>query len=344
MTIVADRFIVGMSRAGTTWVGKCLNEHPHVAVFGESLFWGRAYIEPDAESGCYTAEQVKQILSNLKRNACDAFLGDGAGNLKNISYGNLEGIVDDLAHDLSAKPTPVEIFNTLASKIAAFENKRISIEKTPHHVNWIDRISASLPDARFVVMLRDPYAFMLSYKHQGRRYEASLRNKFKRLYHPITCAFLWRAYFRSIVAAHSEHPKQTLIILTEDLKQSSESIMLDIQAFLGLELTNGLSHRVPPDNSSFDQQLRPALSPEDIFWMNRIAGRDIKKAGRSFGFELQVAPQCLRQVFLSIMNFPLWIMWATFHLHNSTESSVWQYLASWIRRFLGADFREPLSE
>lgn len=334
MTTVADRFIVGMSRAGTTWVGKCLNEHPHVAVFGESLFWGRAYIEPDTKSGGYTSEQVKQILSNLRKNACDAFLGAGAGNLKNISHRNWDSIVDDLAHELSAEPTPVEIFNALAGKIVAFENKRISIEKTPHHVNWIDRISASLPDARFVIMLRDPYAFMLSYKHQGRRCELTLRNKFKRLYHPITCAFLWRAYFRSIVAASTLHPDKTLVIVTEQMKQASEPTMLRIQTFFSLEAVSGLSACVPPDNSSFEQTERPTLSSEDIFWMNRIAGRDIQNARKSFGFEIYSTPLNLWRVFLSIMSFPVWMVWATIHLRNSTESSVWQYLISWIRRFL----------
>lgn len=330
----ADRFIVGMSRAGTTWVGKCLNEHPHVAVFGESLFWGRAYVEPDAKSGTYSAEQVRQILQSIKQNACDAFMGEGAGNLKHISSDNWPGVVDELSRELSPTPTPVEIFNALSGKIVAFEGKRLSIEKTPHHVNWIERISQSLPGSRFVIMMRDPYAFMLSYKHQGRRYESALRNKFKRLYHPITCAFLWRAYFRSIVAANALYPEQTLVVVTEKMKQASELTMIRIQAFFSLEAVSGLSACVPPDNSSFDQNERPVLSCEDVFWMNCIAGEDIKGAGKLFGFEFRSTPLNHWRVILSILSFPMWMIWATIHLRDSTESSVWQYLMSWMRRFL----------
>ena len=73
-------FICGMSRGGTTWLGHCLNQHPEVAVFGESLYWGRNYIEP-AHNGKYTIEQINQVLGLLKRD-CKAFLGDGEGNLK----------------------------------------------------------------------------------------------------------------------------------------------------------------------------------------------------------------------------------------------------------------------
>ena len=37
-SLQVPRFIVGMGRAGTTWLSKCLNEHPDVAVFGEPFF------------------------------------------------------------------------------------------------------------------------------------------------------------------------------------------------------------------------------------------------------------------------------------------------------------------
>ena len=81
MEINKHLFICGMSRGGTTWLGNCLNEHPNVAVFGESLYWGRNYKEP-AKDG-YSESQVSEVLSLLSMGTT-AFLGDGLGNLKHV--------------------------------------------------------------------------------------------------------------------------------------------------------------------------------------------------------------------------------------------------------------------
>ena len=34
-------FIVGMSRSGTSWLAKSLNNHPQISAFGETSFFGR---------------------------------------------------------------------------------------------------------------------------------------------------------------------------------------------------------------------------------------------------------------------------------------------------------------
>jgi hypothetical protein len=34
------RFIVGLPRAGTTWMCRSLNEHPDAVAFGDTMFWG----------------------------------------------------------------------------------------------------------------------------------------------------------------------------------------------------------------------------------------------------------------------------------------------------------------
>ena len=43
----------------------------------------------------------------------------------------------------------------------------MAVEKTPHHVRHVDRIRRHVPDARFVIMIRGPEEFLLSYKHKG---------------------------------------------------------------------------------------------------------------------------------------------------------------------------------
>lgn len=327
---MTNHFIVGMSRAGTTWVGKCLNEHPEAMVFGESLFWGRAYIDPKQKDGAYTDSQLELILGNLEKFSCAAFLGHQSGNLKNVSREKLSLICGELKKELFDQPKPSEVFLRFSNKLLEIENKAVAIEKTPHHIHWLSRILTNLPDARFIVMVRDPYGFMLSYKHQGDRQPSALRKKFKKLYHPIVCAYLWRGYFRSSIEAVKTYPKQTLLVFTHEMKQQPSKTLLKIQNFLLLEPIFGLDLRVPPDNSSFPNDCRPSLNSVDLFWVNCIASKEIQE----FDFTSQVNTTKPLGIMMSVLTLPFWAIWASWHLYRSTEGSFVKYLLHWFGQFI----------
>ncbi|MEL7003618.1 MAG: sulfotransferase [Bacteroidota bacterium] len=328
---MSNRFIVGMSRAGTTWIGKCLNEHPDSMVFGESLFWGRGYIEPEQEDGSYTLPQLKKVLKSLEENSCAAFLGCQPGNLRKISKEKVSSICGELEKELSAKPTPSEVFLKFSSKLLAIENKAIAIEKTPHHIHWLSRILTALPNSRFIVMVRNPYEFMLSYKHQGDRQPLILRKKFEKLYHPIVCAYLWRGYFRSSIKAVKTYPKQTLLVFTHEMKQNPSDTLLKVQDFLSLTPIADLAIRVPPDNSSFPNGQRPSLNSIDLFWINCIAFKEISE----FKFITQRSDAKPLEILKSILGLPIWSVWASWHLYRSTQGSPVKYLLHWFNQFIG---------
>lgn len=328
---MANHFIVGMSRAGTTWLGKCLNEHPDAMVFGESLFWGRGYIHPKQEDGSYTHSQLELVLKNLEQFSCAAFLGHKSGSLKKISQEVVSLLCVELKKEISSEPTPSEVFLKFSEKLLIVEQKTTAIEKTPHHVHWLPRILANLPDSRFIVMVRDPYGFMLSYKHQGDRQPLALQKKFKKLYHPIVCAFLWRGYFRSSIEAVKTYPKQTLLVFTHEMKQEPSRTLLRIQEFLLLKPISALNLKVPPDNSSFPDGCRPSLNSVDLFWINCIASKEIK----TFGFTSQIGETNLLEVLKSILGLPIWAIWASWHLYRSTQGSFITYLLHWFGLFIG---------
>ncbi|MEB3214730.1 MAG: sulfotransferase [Nostocales cyanobacterium 94392] len=321
------RFIVGMSRAGTTWLGKCLNEHPDTAVFGESLYWGRAYVEPQKDD-TYSLEQVDSILSRLIQKGCEAFLGKGNGNLKKITRNNLNHIIQTGFYDTEFVPTPVSVYKKICQTISEAEGKKESIEKTPHHINWIDKIIRAMPNSLFVVMVRDPYGFMLSYKHQGDRLQEPLRTKFKRLYHPLICSLLWRGYIRATMYAIRCYPQNTLVIRTKDMKNNPESVLHEVQNFFLLNPVPNLANKIPPDNSSFPIGEPPSLKSEDIFWINLVAGKEISE----FGFKKQVATIEPLGIFFSIFHLPIWILINFIHLKNETSGSVFQYLIRWFNQ------------
>jgi len=53
-------FLLGMARSGTTWLGRTLAEHPEVAVFGESSFFGRLYVPPGPD-GMYGDRELARV-------------------------------------------------------------------------------------------------------------------------------------------------------------------------------------------------------------------------------------------------------------------------------------------
>lgn len=321
------RFITGMSRSGTTWLGKCLNEHPDTAVFGESLYWGRAYVEPQ-EDDTYNCEQLDSILSRLTQRGCEAFLGKGNGNLKKITPNNLNHIIQTGFDKTEFVPTPVSVFKTICQTICEAEGKKNSIEKTPHHINWIDKIIKAMPNALFVIMVREPYGFMLSYKHQGDRLQEPLRTKFKRLYHPLICSLLWRGYIRATMYAVRSYPQNTLFIHTKDMKSNPESVLNEVQNFFLLHPVSNLANKIPADNSSFSIGERPSLKSEDIFWINLVAGKEISQ----FGFEKQVVTIKPLRILFSIFKLPIWIIRNFIHLNNETSGSVFQYIIRWFHQ------------
>ena len=62
------RLIVGMPRGGTTAMMRALNADQRIAAFGESLFWGRAWVEP-LQSGGLNATQLARIAELLRKKA-----------------------------------------------------------------------------------------------------------------------------------------------------------------------------------------------------------------------------------------------------------------------------------
>lgn len=291
-----------MSRGGTTWIGNCLNEHPNVAVFGESLFWGRNYIVPTGEEGCYTKGEVKRVLSLLAQ-SCVAFLNENSGQLKNIKKTQWHDIINTI--DV-VECTPAELFRKVCLKISDEEKVEYVIEKTPHHLNWIPRIVEAYPGTKLVVMVREAYGFMLSYKHQGDRKSKEVKAQFKALYHPIACAFIWRRYMLSALEMRTRFPKQTHVVEFDDLRNKSEVCWQNVLSFWGIEYAPLI--KVEGRNSSFVAN-RKTLSPVDVFWMNLVAGRVMRRGGYvkkkssaglgaiSFSV-LQLIPWSCRAVFL----------------------------------------------
>jgi len=324
-----SRFIVGMSRGGTTWMALSLNEHPRVAVFGESEFWGRLFVEPDA-SGQYTATEVERVRELLAENPLNSTIEISEparpGWMQHVYRADVAKIVCTAIDALDVPVSPGTLFNVVGSALARADQKEIWIEKTPRHVNWTDRILRYLPRSRFVVMIREPYSFLLSYKHQGDRKPEESRTRFDRRYHPLGVALIWRANMRAALRLARARPSDALMVDLREVREQPEAVMERVQRFFELE-PSPLSGVRARENSSFSSESRPKLQPAEILWVNLVAGREMREAG----FERRHAPFDPLGFLWSLLRVPAWAVRAVLDVFERTESGALNYIWRWLR-------------
>jgi len=300
-------FVCGMSRGGTTWIGKMLNEHPHVAVWGESLYWGRRFIAPKSQDK-YSIDELDQVLRYL-RGGTYAFLGKEAGCLKKID----KQAWIEILNSISKKTySPAELFLEVNNRICEIEGKSVVVEKTPHHIDFTERIKEYLPDAKFIVCYRDPFSFCLSYKHQGDRKEITAKKKFRRLYHPLGAMLIWRRYNKSIQRTLRLFESHSIQIKFDDLRSSPQSTLERVFHFLDVEPYN-VDFNSVEKNSSFLKE-RKTLEKQDLFWIYMLLpscsqGQKWIKLRKCICFKL----------LLSFLALPVWSLFVLWYFMRSVS-------------------------
>lgn len=317
-------FIVGMARSGTTWLGKTLAEHPDVAVFGETSFWGRLFVPPRPD-GTYGPRELARVADIQRRQEWTATTGDRTGCLRNTPPEDYAALVDAAFADMRAPITPAEAFRRIACAVARSEQTAHVIEKTPHHVHWLPRLAVAFPQARFVILVRDPYEFMLSFLHLGDRLPSATERWADRSWrHPLIASVAWRAYMLSAERALRDVPSRTLLLETRELLAQPQDALDRVQGFLGLE-----PHDLTADplrrNSSFAGTAKPRLTAGDVFWMNTVAGGLVRRHGldrRPVGFH----PLAVGRTFLTL---PFSAAVTAVRLPRMVQGSLPDYLARW---------------
>jgi len=304
-------FIVGMSLSGITPLSRCLNLHPDVAVFGESRFFGRCYVEPSLAAG-YDAAELGRILRVLRQFRWRATVGDEPGCLRKVSLVQFRRLLEETFSRAKTPIPPGALFTMLAERVADAEGKRYAFEKTPHHLNWVDRIVRHLPASRFVVFRCEPYAFARFHHAQGA------------LYHPLATALLWRGYMRSYERAARRYPDRIVVVDASELVRDGTAALNRVQQFFGLELLD-LSGPLAPFSSEFAASVARA-DPADVFWINLLCGRLMRR----HGYARTWASLAARPILASLLSLPGWCIRAL-PWFKGTSGSVHSYLAHWLK-------------
>ena len=266
-------FICGVPRSGTTWMGRILNAHPKVAVFGETAFWSRDYLHPNRQD-CYSRNQVRRLVRIQQKNEWQVTTGDDRPlpGLASGQYCSLVGQVLNPYGKRNYRATPKELFSSIASAVASRQGKAIAVEKTPGHLLFLDRIHQIYPDAPIVIMFREPFGFVASLIHRhGRGVVAGRRILRRFAYHPAIVSYLWRCYARSLIVQLSLSNTKLLVVDHAQLIADPMVIARAVTTHFGAN-PDLLVMDQQPVNSSFASSPRQPAPAVTSFWLRLLAG------------------------------------------------------------------------
>ncbi|TYO85180.1 sulfotransferase family protein [Oceanicella actignis] len=113
----------------------------------------------------------------------------------------------------------------------------------PDHLR-ADEILSAFPTARFVFLMRDPYAVLRSYKHLPEYW-----GRGRARYHPALQARAWAASARSLRRLSARHPQAVHALRYEDLLADPGRVMAGLARFLGVALPAPTPDELPRNAS-----------------------------------------------------------------------------------------------
>ena len=283
-------WVVGPPRSGTTLTSKILGEHPAIGAVSETHFfediWTRFSAEDLSSDTLFEAIQTLYARYNFPdyQEKLDATLG--TAQLKEI-----------IENSKSLEELYVQLFIHLVEP----DGKRRFCDDTPKHLYHLDTLTQLFPESNFIAAIRDPRDFLSSYKNYWKRSTESSR--VKALYHPIITSLNWRASARLILKHKKKYGDKLYISRYEALVTEPETAVSQLCDFVGESFSKQMIE-IQSDNSSYGAQgsgifsssvgrWREALSPNEIWWMQTLASKEME----AFGYEREeISPSPFRIV------------------------------------------------
>lgn len=291
-------FICGASRSGTTVVQYALEQLTGAYITPETHYFDDLRVELRHTLGRPLEIAELKLVEARFRALSDRPYGHG-GQPENgwLNEGDLEREVGDRGLHLD------ELFEAYNRLGARRKGLPWGGEKTPRHVYRIDDILERFPDAKILVMVRDPRAVVASYRHwsgstmretvdEGDPQAQLERQRVSGSYHPVTVSLLWRAAWRAATAARRKWGDECVRVQSyEDLVTSPETVMDEVAQWLGLARSQG-GLEIPLVNSSFEadkrglggrsvaiDRWRTLLTPAEVRVVEQAAGAALEAAG-----------------------------------------------------------------
>jgi hypothetical protein len=196
-------FLVGLPRSGTTWLQKLLGNHPDIGTAQESHLFNH-----------FLGSQI---------NAWDHMIAfeDGRGGIGVPAYQKENEFLDMLHRQV----------REVLSKCDEYEKGSVFVEKTPDHIRHILDIQRVLPEARIVLMMREPADIIESMLSAG--------SGWGRHWAPGSIVSAIRLCYYFSRKAHADYKladqSKIHVIRYEDLRQDSSSVLRSLLTFMKVD-------------------------------------------------------------------------------------------------------------
>ena len=298
-------FIVGAPRTGTTLTRDILNRHPSVYLCNEVHFCERVLDVVGSEAG-----STPEGFARASRLLVDAYSwsfrkthpqwgAETVGRRAQEHGGGLESLLEVALVEEARRHGAVR-----------------AGDSSPQDVLYLETLAMWYPGARFIALVRDPRAYLASYKNYHRKNISTHRER----YDPLANGMLWRSYMNRVLAARDHIDSDRFMILCyEELVRDPSTRVQELCHFLGLDFHSDLLN-IDRQNSSYfsvDQdrsirgitaasmdRWRSALSDTEIWLIEKIAAGPM----REFGYEPEskgLHPRALLDLAAHAMRAPM---------------------------------------
>ncbi|CAN5526737.1 hypothetical protein BH11ARM1_BH11ARM1_18380 [soil metagenome] len=143
-------FIVGCGRSGTTLLQVMLDSHSDIALPNETHFYSVFFRRKKGKYGQMDSpELLESALDEVMQ--IDHFRAFGVEKAQVLAYAQ------------SQKPSWETLFLALMTAFRVSRNVQKVGKKTPSHLGYLWDLYTKFPDAKFIHVIRDPRAVLLSY-------------------------------------------------------------------------------------------------------------------------------------------------------------------------------------
>lgn len=314
-------FVVGNSRSGTTMLGRVLNGSSHIHTFGELHFFEH---QVDAKT---VRERTKWDIERLLRLLERLLTSSREGFFAPIQEGRYSPEAQDILDRLDHRD-PLSVYRKFLFHEAHRKGKTIPCEQTPRYLFFLEEILAAFPDARVIIMVRDPRDVLISQKNKWKRRflgakAIPVREAIRAWanYHPYLIARLWSSCTHQ--AARFKTDSRVMALRFEDLLESPEQTVRALAEFIGVPFETEML-QVPHVGSSTGmdkpEQLginptraggwqQGGLSHHELSICEWVARREMLKQGYELvgdgSFKLIALPSMLQLIFKLSIAVPM---------------------------------------
>ncbi len=244
-------FIIGPGRSGTTLLALTLNQHPN------------CISTPELKHLIYFYKKYKNIttISNELLSDLQSYFEVVGVTKKNILF-NIEDnfFLKDLTigQALTYSQLIKLIYLGFFKSVKDINQVTCIVDKNPFYTFHTDKILDIFPKAKFITVIRDYRAFVLS-NRQSQKPFISVKSV-------SYYAYAWKFHANKLIEIKEKYPEKILVIKYEDLVTSKETEIAKIFKHIQLSYTNAVF--------DFHKTLNEKL---DKIADNKVNARSIKK-------------------------------------------------------------------